>query len=802
MAGQPIVRPTVVAVAVCLAATLHAAAPPRFARLGAFEGFVEVQLDPADSWRPATLNLPLPESSRIRTAAAAKVEIELDDSSALRMTGEGLAELSDYTRLSGGQRITVISLDHGLAYFTGDVTAGSSIHLLVPGAQVSVKQGSRLRLQAWDTASEIAIIEGAARFTIPSAEMDLRQGQCARVTVPESTHFSLFREIAPLESDLWSEALDKAEAQAPASRLDLDQAGKWIEAGEYGTVWRPAPQPGWAPYRWGRWIWFQSVGFTWVGSEPWGWTPYHEGRWLQHPDLGWVWVPSSQESDFAEFSPGAVFWARSGNLTLWGPLAPGEQWTGAGPPRQFAAFNATGGPFTSGVREILPSAPEDLPKDLLKAFLFTAALPSPALPVTRLNATRDALRSRVYSAVEVAPEVARPVTKVLPPPIESDAAVPVAAEVAPLPSPVIVPDTDVPTGPLPPLVPGIVVVTRRDNSSTSRASANSSSKPTTSAKSTNSSTTVYALPVPPTTLNGVGVAGPTPLYQHWFQEFKEGQITYQPDGAGTALRELRQGQIDFAAVDTPLTDSQNTRLGPLYFPAAVSAVVPIYNMTGMTDGLRLTPELLAGIYIGEIRYWNDVRITAVNPRAGLPPAPILLINRTDSSATNYAWTDYLSKVSPAWKAKVGTGSQVVWLAGGLSAEGNEGVAKLVHNTPFSLGYVDLAYAAKNNIHFAELRNRAGHFVQAEPSTLTAAAESVPDFRTSITDAPGADSYPIAYLNYLLLPSQMSDPRKRTVMTDFLTWMLSDGQKQVISYAFAPLPSQLVSLERKQLSKIR
>jgi phosphate transport system substrate-binding protein len=801
MACQPIVRPIVVVAALGLAATVYAAAPPRFARLGAFEGLVEVQLDPADSWRPAALNLPLPESARIRTGAAAKVEIELDDSSAFRMTGEGLAELSDYTRLSGGQRITVISLDHGLAYFTGDVTAGNSIHLLVPGAELSLKQGSRLRLQAWESASEIAIIEGAARFTMPSAEMDLRQGQSARVTVPESSHFSLFREVAPLESDRWSEALDQAEAQAPASRLDLDHAGKWMEAGEYGTVWRPSPQPGWAPYRWGRWIWMQSVGFTWVGSEPWGWAPYHEGRWLQHPHLGWVWVPDSQDGDFAEFSPGAVFWARSGNLALWGPLAPGEQWTGAGPPRQFAAFNATGGPFSSGVREILPSAPEDLPKDLLKAFLFTAALPSPALPIARLNVTRDALRSRVYNAVEVAPEVARPVTQVMPPPVDSDIA-PVAAEVAPLPSPVIVPDNDVPTGSPAPIVPGIVVITRHDKSSTSKTSANSNTKPTTSAKSTTSNTTPYGMPVPPITLNGVGVAGPAPLYQHWFQEFKEGQISYQPQGTGTGLRELRQGQIDFAAADTPLTDSQNTRFAPLYFPAAVSAVVPIYNVGGVGDGLRLTPELLAGIYLGEIRYWNDVRITAVNPRAGLPPAPIVLVNRGDGAAATYAWTDYLSKVSPVWKARVGTGSSVVWMAGGLSAPGNEGVANLVHSTPFSLGYVDLAYAAKNNLHYAQLKNRAGRFVQAEPSTLTAAAASSPDFRASITDAPGAESYPIAYLNYLLLPSQMPDPRKRGVMTDFLTWMLSDGQKQVISYAFAPLPSELVSLERKQLSQIK
>ena len=208
-----------------------------------------------------------------------------------------------------------------MAYFTGEPGTGNAIHLLMPGAQASLRQGSRIRLKALDNSSEIAIVEGAARFTMPSAEMDLRQGQSARVTVPDSTHFSLYREISPLESDRWSEQLDKAEAQAPASRLDLDHAGKWIVDGDYGTVWQPAPQAGWAPFRDGRWIWYQSIGYTWVGSETWGWKPYHEGRWLQHHDLGWVWVPAAK---VGAFSPGDVFWARSATTAPWGPLAPGR----------------------------------------------------------------------------------------------------------------------------------------------------------------------------------------------------------------------------------------------------------------------------------------------------------------------------------------------------------------------------------------------------------------------------------------------------------------------------------------------
>jgi hypothetical protein len=438
-----------------LAIAAHAASP-RFARLGSFEGSVEVQLDAADSWRPAAVNLPLPESARIRTAPAAKVEIELDDTSVFRMAGDGLAEITDYSRLSGGQLITVLSLDHGLAYFTGEPGAGSAVHLLVPGAQATPRQGCRIRLQALDNSSEIAIIEGATHFTMPSAEMDLRQGQSARVTVPDSTQFSLLREITPMESDRWSEQLDKAEAQAPASRLDLDRSGKWVAAGDYGTVWQPAPQPGWAPFRQGRWIWLQPVGYTWVGTETWGWKPYHEGRWLQHPDLGWVWIPAAKTG----FSPGDVFWARTANVAAWGPLAPGEQWNGAGPPRQFTAFNVTGGTFLSGAREILPSPAEDLPKDLLKAFLFTAALPSPPLPLGRLTAPRVALRTRLYSSVDVAPAVPE-VTEEAPTPLtDSEPLNDIPAPVQPSPAPTAsdpYPDPP-PDGVYPaPVYPGVIV---------------------------------------------------------------------------------------------------------------------------------------------------------------------------------------------------------------------------------------------------------------------------------------------------------------------------------------------------------
>ncbi len=780
------------------------AAQPRFARLGAFDGSVEVQLDAADSWRPAAVNLPLSESTRIRTGPAAKVEIELDDTSVFRMVGEGLAELSDYTRLSGGQRITVISLDHGLAYFTGEPGPNNAIHLLVPGAQASPKQGSRLRLHALEASSEVAIIEGATRFVMPSAEMDLHQGQSARVTVPDSAHFSLFREIAPLEADGWSEQLDQSEAQFPASRLDLDHAGKWITAGDYGTIWQPAPQAGWAPFREGRWVWFQSIGFTWVGAEPWGWKPYHEGRWLQHPDLGWVWVPPARKG---EFSPGDVFWARSTNLAVWGPLGPGEQWNGAGPPRQFAALNVTGGTFVSGTREILPASAEELPKDLLKAFLFTAALPSPPLPLVRLTATRDVLRTRLYSPIDVTPVApAVPmITERARPPVESDAP-PVVADVAPISAePVIAPDPAAPVSNAP-IVPGIIVVTGNDPFAKKKKAS------TKNTSSTTSTSTTYVVPVAPRYgfLNGAGATGPAPLYQNWFQQFKEAQINYQSVGAGAGLKQLRQGLIDFAALDMPVIDAKPDSRFPLqHFPTAVTGVALIYNVPGIYDGLRLTPELLAGIYLGEIRYWNDARILAVNPRASVPPVGIVVVNHSESGAATFTWTDYLSKISPTWKAKVGASASVTWPITGLMAAASEGVAELVHQTPYSIGYVDFAWASKNHALTVAIKNHAGLFVSPHQSSITAAASATiaplgPNaaLSTTITNAPGEDSYPVASFTYLLVPQRIDDPNKRAALSDFLEWMVADGQKENTNYDFAPLPKEVAAIEKRQAAMIR
>ena len=772
-----------------LFAVIAQAGVPRFARLGSFEGQVEVELDAADAWRPAALNLPLPESTRIHTGPNARLEIEFDDTSVFRMVGEGMAELSDYTRLSGGQRILVISLDRGVGYFTGEPGPADAIHLLVPGAQLMLKQGSRIRLQASDTESEVAIVEGAARFTIPTAEMDLRQGQSARVAVPSSTHFSLYREISPLQSDTWNEQLDKAEADSPASSLDLDRSGKWIADGDYGTIWQPAPQAGWAPFRQGRWVWYQSVGFTWVASEPWGWRPYHEGRWLQHRTLGWVWVPGNSES---AFSPGDVFWARNNGQALWGPLAPAEQWTGVGPPRQFALLNVTGGAFASGAREIVPSPAEELPKDLLKAFLFAPALPSPALPVARLNVTRDPLRTRLFSAVEVTPDI--PVTRAPPPPPPAPEP-PVVAEVvppsAPLPTVANDPAPAVSDGPVAPIVPGIIVVRAPNKGSKGASNAGGGNgKASSTPVAAKSATTTYVVALPPVALNGNGPSGLAPLYQRWAQQFGGAKVNYNSVTGGHLLDELKAGPVDFATSDTPVTDRD-----VLQFATAMIGAVPVYNLPGIIDHVRLTPDVLAGIMLGQIRYWNDHRIVDLNPRAGLPPAPIVVVAEWSSSATTYAWTDYLTKNSSDWKARMGdAASSINWQTTTMPAKGNQSIAETIERTPFSLGFIDHATAAKSHLETASVKNASGDFVSATAESLKQAV--VPG------ETPNSHAYPITSFAYVLVPRRGFDQAKRSAMISFLKWMLADGQKDLADFGFAPLPVKLVDREQDRIAHLR
>ncbi len=386
-----------------LGASFLYAAPFRFARVGENSGICEVQLAPGTGFAAAVRNTPLPQGARLQTSDG-RLETELDDGSVLRLTGSSLAELSDYTSLSSGQRITLIALDRGVAYFTGRLHENDSLSIAVPGAQVTLAHQARLRFTIASSWTEIAVLEGRVRFATPNAELELREGQSARVPQMKSARFQLFREVPEMEADEWSRKRDVLhEASLSASHLpgvrfgaqDLDRFGSWLQTDDAGVVWKPKVLETWAPFQSGIWRWYDQLGYTWIAQEDWGWTPYHYGRWLQHSSLGWVWSPGNS----GVFKPGEVYWMRAPGLALWGALAPGERWTAAGPAQQFAGLNTSVARFDPGQRQIDPADPVARPKDLLKSAQFTAALPSPPLIADRLNDANAPLESAPVTAI-------------------------------------------------------------------------------------------------------------------------------------------------------------------------------------------------------------------------------------------------------------------------------------------------------------------------------------------------------------------------------------------------------------------
>ncbi len=378
----------------------------RYARLGDFDGQVEVQLSAADAWMPAERNLPLPESAWIRTGPDSRVEIELDTGGVWRLGPQSQGGLSDYSRLSTGQRVTLLALDRGLAYFTGESSGKDSLTLIVPGAQVSISKPARVRFEAEDRASQVAVLQGTARFSSAAAEIDLAQGQTTRVEPNNASRFFLYRDVPPLDADRWSAARDKALAPTVAALhlaqryglADLDAYGQWIQTEDLGTVWKPKDAEGWTPFQSGRWRWYQTLGYTWVSAETWGWLPYHYGRWMRHGELGWVWTPSSS----GVFKPGEVFWMRAPRLVGWGPLAPGEEWSPANMPAQYAGANLTFAAFQPDAPVLDPAGFDSRPKEPLKVAAFTEALPSPAFAPSRLEAVRPLVAG---AGLHTAPEL-------------------------------------------------------------------------------------------------------------------------------------------------------------------------------------------------------------------------------------------------------------------------------------------------------------------------------------------------------------------------------------------------------------
>src|ERR1700720_3267271 len=318
----------------------------------------------------------------------------------------------------------------------------------------------------------------------------------------------------------------------------------------------------------------------------------------------------------------------------------------------------------------------------------------------------------------------------------------------------------------------------------------------------------------PVSINGAGASFPYPMYSKWFDEYHKKnsniQINYQSIGSGAGIKQVTEGTVDFGATDGPMNDDQlktfqdkHNGVGILHFPTVLGADVPTYNIQGVSGALNFTPEALAGIFLGKVTKWNDPAIAGPNKGVSLPAADIIVVHRSDGSGTTYIWTDYLSKVSPEWKSKVGANTSVNWPVG-LGGKGNEGVTGLVKQTPNSIGYIELIYAIQNKIPYGNVQNAAGKFVKADLASVTAAAaadaKSIPDdFRVSITNAAGPKVYPISSFTWLLIPAQIQDAAKRDAIKDFLKWMLTEGQKYNEGLSYAQLPKDLIAKETKAIS---
>jgi phosphate transport system substrate-binding protein len=313
-------------------------------------------------------------------------------------------------------------------------------------------------------------------------------------------------------------------------------------------------------------------------------------------------------------------------------------------------------------------------------------------------------------------------------------------------------------------------------------------------------------------INGAGATFPNPIYSKWFSEYNkikpDVRINYQSIGSGGGIRQLSNQTVFFGATDAPMTTEQiQTAPGRiLHLPTVLGAVVPVYNVAGAKTELKFSGPVLADIFLGKITKWNHPAIAKLNGGVQLPADDITVVHRSDGSGTSFIWVDYLSKVSPEWKSKVGVATSVNWPVG-LGGKGNEGVAGLVKQTPGSIGYVELIYAIQNKIDYGSVQNAAGEFVRSSIPAVTAAAaaavQSMPkDFRVSITNAPGKGVYPISSFTWILLYENPKDKAQSKMMVDFMKWALSDGQKFATELGYAPLPAELVKLELAALATIK
>ena len=310
-------------------------------------------------------------------------------------------------------------------------------------------------------------------------------------------------------------------------------------------------------------------------------------------------------------------------------------------------------------------------------------------------------------------------------------------------------------------------------------------------------------------INGAGATFPYPIYSKWFDEYAKVdpsvRFNYQSIGSGGGQKQILAQTVDFGASDGPMSDD-NLAKAPgklLHIPTVAGADVVAYNLSG-NPALKFDADTIAGIFLGQIKKWNDPKITALNPGVTLPDQEIVVVHRSDGSGTTYIWTDYLSKISPEWKTKVGTNTSVNWPTG-IGGKGNEGVAGQVRQTPGALGYVELIYAVQNKMPYAEIKNAAGEFVKPTLESVTAAlatAEIPDDFRFSMTNAPGKGAYPIAGATWLLVYQQQKDAAKGKKLVEFLKWSLTDGEKMAKDLQYAPLPESVQQRVLKRIGEIK
>lgn len=312
-------------------------------------------------------------------------------------------------------------------------------------------------------------------------------------------------------------------------------------------------------------------------------------------------------------------------------------------------------------------------------------------------------------------------------------------------------------------------------------------------------------------LIGVGASFPYPLYSKWIEEYRKlnpnVNIDYQSIGSSGGINNILKGTVDFAGSDAPMKDEQlsQARSSIFHIPSVAGVVAITYNLPGVDKGLKLSPQVLADIFLGNITKWRDERLVSLNPDLNLPDLDIAVVHRSDGSGTTNIFTDYLSKVSPVWAERVGTGTAVEWPTG-IGGKGNEGVSGTIKQIPGSIGYVEMAYAAQNGLPRALIQNRAGRFVEPTLKATTAAAAGAAahmpeDMRVSLTDAPGEGSYPIAGYTYLLVYRDQQNKRRGEALAEFLWWALHEGQQYARELFYAPLPDNVVKMAEAKIREI-